>query len=135
MKHLLNINAPRRKASTFSVILATLGLVAMAFTLPMLSLAQDKEAKPYDKPPGVIYKVEPQYTQSARDRQVVGTVILKVTVRTNGDAEDIAIVRSLDPDLDEQAILAVRRWRFVPATKDGREVDVSATIEVNFKLK
>ena len=135
MKHLLNINAPRRKVTTFSVILATLGLVAVAFTLPILSLAQDKEAKPYDKPPGVIYKVEPQYTQSARDRQIAGTVILKVTVRIHGGADDIAIVRSLDPDLDKQAILAVQQWRFEPATKDGREVDVTATIEVNFKLK
>ena len=134
MKHLLNINAPRRKVTLLSVILATLGLVAMAFTLPMLSLAQDKEAKPYDKAPRLTYKIEPQYTDDARDRQVAGTVILKVTVRTNGGADDIAIVRSLDPDLDEQAILAVKQWRFEPATKDGREIDVSATIEVTFKL-
>ena len=135
MKHLLNINAPRRKVTLLSATLATLGLVAMAFTLPLLSLAQDKEAKPYDQPPRVAYKVEPQYTEGARDRKVAGTVILKVTVRTNGGADDIAIVRSLDPDLDEQAILAVKQWRFEPATKDGREVDVPATIEVNFKLK
>ncbi len=135
MKHLLNMNAPRRKATLLSAILATLGLVAVAFTLPMLGVAQDKEAKPYDKPPRVAYKVEPQYTEGARDRKVAGTVILKVTVRTYGGADDIAIVRSLDPNLDEQAILAVKQWRFEPATKDGREVDVPATIEVNFKLK
>lgn len=74
MKHLLNINAPRRKVTLLSAILATLGSVAMASTLPMLSLAQDKETKPYDKPPRVSYKVEPQYTEGAREVDVPATI-------------------------------------------------------------
>ena len=135
MKHLLNPNAPRRRATLLSAILAALSLVALACAIPLLTLAQDNAPKNYDKPPRVIYKIEPQYTESAKDRKVSGTVVLKVTVRTLGGASDIAIVRSLDPDLDTQAIRAVEQWRFDPGTKDGQPVDVVATIEVNFILK
>lgn len=133
MKHLLNMNAPRRKATLLSATLATLALVALAVTMPMLSVAQEK-AKKYDVAPKVTYKVEPNYTEDAKDRQVAGVVVLKITVRTNGAADDIAIVRSLDPDLDAKAIEAVKQWRFEPAMKDGQAIDVDATIEVNFKL-
>jgi TonB family protein len=36
--------------------------------------------------------------------------------------------------LDEKAIEAVQKWRFRPAMKDGRAVNVEATVEVNFRL-
>jgi TonB family protein len=36
--------------------------------------------------------------------------------------------------LDEKAIEAVRQWRFQPALKDGRPVDVQITVEVQFHL-
>jgi TPR repeat protein len=43
-------------------------------------------------------------------------------------------MRPLGFGLDETAIEAVRQWRFRPATKDGKAVNVQATIEVNFVL-
>jgi len=36
--------------------------------------------------------------------------------------------------LDDQAVDAVRRWVFSPATKNGEPVDVRINVEVNFKL-
>jgi TonB family protein len=37
--------------------------------------------------------------------------------------------------LDEKALETVRLWKFEPArTKDGKAVDVLASIEVNFRL-
>jgi periplasmic protein TonB len=47
---------------------------------------------------------------------------------------NIRVMRSLDPALDEQAIEAVRQWKFRPGQKDGMPVTVAATIEVNFRL-
>ncbi len=83
--------------------------------------------------PNVIYKTEPQYTDGARDRKVSGTVALSVRIDTDGLARDIKVIRTLDPDLDVQAMRAVEKWRFEPGKKDGTPVPVKATIEVNFR--
>ena len=39
-----------------------------------------------------------------------------------------------DVGLDQKAIEAVQKWKFVPGKKDNKAVPVYATIEVNFRL-
>ena len=46
----------------------------------------------------------------------------------------VRLVRSLGLGLDEKAVEAIRKWRFDPGMKDGVPVNVSAQIEVNFRL-
>jgi TonB family protein len=85
-------------------------------------------------PPTVISPVPPQYSDTARELGIQGTVVLEVTVRTDGRADMIRVQRGLGYGLDENAILAMRRWRFRPGTRDNVPVDVSLNIEVNFNL-
>jgi TonB family protein len=59
---------------------------------------------------------------------------VSLVVGTDGLAHDLAIVTSLDPGLDSNAIDAIQRWHFQPGTKDGQPVAVRAKIEVNFRL-
>lgn len=85
--------------------------------------------------PSLLYKVEPAYTEAARTGKIAGTVVLYVEVQPDGIVgPNIRVMRSLDPGLDEQAIAAVKRWKFRPGRKDGVPVPVAATIEVNFRL-
>lgn len=86
------------------------------------------------KAPSVAYKVEPEYTETARAAKYQGTVLLYIEVGPDGAAHNIQVTRSLGLGLDEKAIEAVSQWKFNPATKDGQPVTVAATIEVNFKL-
>lgn len=130
MQHLLNPNAPRRRANWLTATIATLSFCAL---LSSIAIAQDKNDKNYDTPPKVISKTEPQYTDGARDRKVSGTVVLSVRIDTDGLARDLKVIRALDPDLDVQAMNAVEKWRFEPGKKDGNPVTVQATIEVNFR--
>ena len=44
------------------------------------------------------------------------------------------VIRSLGLGLDEKAIQAVQKWKFVPGKKDGIPVKVRATVDVNFRL-
>ncbi|HXE15331.1 MAG TPA: energy transducer TonB, partial [Bryobacteraceae bacterium] len=60
---------------------------------------------------------------------------LSLVIDADGQPQDIRVLRSLDPGLDQKAIEAVRQWSFEPATKDGEPVAVQATIEIHFKLK
>jgi protein TonB len=85
--------------------------------------------------PSITRKVEPEYSNKAREEKIEGTVKLSVVIGREGRVEDdIKIEKSLDPELDENAITAVKKWRFKPAMKDGATVRVYATIEVTFRL-
>jgi TonB family protein len=86
-------------------------------------------------PPTLLSKVEPQYSEDARAAKQQGTVMLSITVGTDGLAHNIQVIRSLGFGLDEQAAEAVSQWKFAPGQKDGAAVAVAANIEVNFKLQ
>jgi len=84
--------------------------------------------------PSVLFKVDPEYSEEARKAKYSGTVVLAVVVFANGTAGDIRVVKSLGMGLDEKAIEAVQKWKFKPGMKGGQAVNVSAQIEVNFRL-
>ena len=84
--------------------------------------------------PKLTYKVEPSYEPSAKDDKIEGPVVLSIVVTKEGLADQIVVKTSLDPRLDEKAIEAVKQWRFKPGQKNGEDVNVQATIQVNFRL-
>lgn len=84
--------------------------------------------------PRAIYDPDPEYSEEARKAKFQGTVLLWVIIAPDGRPRDIRVQRSLGMGLDQRAIDAVSRWRFEPATKDGRPVAVQVNIEVNFRL-
>ena len=84
--------------------------------------------------PRLLSKVEPEYSDEARDKNVEGTVGLAIEVWEDGRANNIRVVRSVGFGLDEKAIESVKKWRFIPGLKDGKPVKVAAQIHVSFKL-
>jgi len=135
MRALLDRTANRSGVSRRT--LTAVALACIAITLPLAALQQDDTVHKIGGDvvsPRLIHKVEPQYTEEARDAKIAGTVKLTVIIERDGHANDIKVIESLDPGLDANAILAVKQWEFEPATKEGKPVRVSATIEVNFKL-
>jgi TonB family protein len=100
---------------------------------------RQKEEKTYRVGEGVIApvllrKTEPAYTQAARHRKIQGTVVLEVRINSEGVVDAVNVRRGLDPGLDNNAIAAIRRWKFKPGMKGGKPVAVAATVEVNFLL-
>jgi TonB family protein len=85
-------------------------------------------------PPKLLYKVEPEYTETARRAGVSGKALLSVVVDVDGHPKDIKVISPLTAGLAEQAIKAVSKWRFDPGTKNGLPVPVKANIEVNFRI-
>ena len=84
--------------------------------------------------PRIISRVEAQYTSHARQSKIEGLVILEIDVTERGSAETFVVVKSLGEELDDQAIEAVRKWKFLPGTKDGKPVAVRTKVEVPFSL-
>ena len=85
--------------------------------------------------PVVVKEVKPQYTSDAKDAKIQGTVVLECVVRVDGTIGDVTVITSLDAGLDEEAIKAVKQWRFEPGTKDGKPVPVLVTLEMTFTLR
>ena len=84
--------------------------------------------------PTLISKVEPQYSEEARLAKYQGTVVVSVTVASDGTAQNMRVIRGLGLGLDDEALKAIGQWRFKPGAQDGQAVPVMATIEVNFRL-
>ena len=87
------------------------------------------------KPPRRISGSEPEYDDRSRKEKTSGTVVLSLIVTKDGRAADIKVVTSLTSRLDEQAIKAVSKWMFEPATKDGEPVAVRISVETTFRIR
>jgi periplasmic protein TonB len=84
--------------------------------------------------PQAISSPDPDYTEEARRAKKQGTCVLWLIVDSAGRPRDIRVVRGLGLGLDAKALEAVRQWRFQPALKDGKPVDVQISVEVEFHL-
>jgi TonB family protein len=99
--------------------------------------AETRVYKPGDgvSAPVLVKEVKPQYTAEAKDAKVQGTVLIECVVETDGSVGDVRVTKSLDEDLDLEAVKAVRQWRFEPGKKDGKAVRVQITLEMTFTLR
>jgi len=85
--------------------------------------------------PTVLFRVEPEYSEEARKARFQGIVVLEAVVRRDGKIDVVHLVRSLGFGLDQNAIDALKKWRFRPATKGGTPVDSIVSVEVRFNLR
>ena len=79
--------------------------------------------------------VKPTYTADALQVRAEGEVWLDCVVLPDGTVSDVAVVRSLYPSLDAQAIAAAKQWQFKPATRNGEPVPVVVMLSMTFRLK
>ena len=87
-------------------------------------------------PPTLVMQVKPRYTAEALLRKIQGEVALEVVVGRDGIPVTIRVTRSLDPGgLDEEAILAVRKWRFTPGRIGDTPVDVLVIVLLDFRVR
>lgn len=108
----------------------------------VLNFAQlDESTSPFNRPTGVlngpvpIRKVDPRYPAEAIRENIEGEVVLYAIIRANGTVDSIQVVRHLDPLLDPEAVAALAQWKFVPATRNGKPVDVEAIVHIPFNYK
>ncbi len=96
-------------------------------------------------PPRLTYQVEPKYTKDARKLKFSGTVVIGLIIDVQGNPTKVHVVRSMDSanldsqghaaaiSLDQAALDAVSKYRFVPARKNGTPIPVELNVEVNFQ--
>ena len=89
------------------------------------------------KAPRLVKEVKPEYTPEAMDARIQGSVWLEAVVLDTGEIGEVEVTRSLDSvyGLDNEAVKAMKQWRFEPGTKDGKPVAVRVEVEMSFKVK
>ena len=119
--------------------LATAVCISLFWALP--AVAQDAYL-PSDQvtTPKVVKAFPPSWTFEAmlarqRGSGVQGSVVLQADVRPDGTVGTVALVKSLDPGLDAEAVKAVKRFQFAPGEKDGKPVTVRTEVTVAFNMR
>ena len=87
------------------------------------------------KAPVIINRVEPAYTEEARQARIMGIVIVEATIGQDGLVKNVRVLKPLPFGLDQAAVDAVKQWTFKPATFNGQAVDVVFNLTVNFRLQ
>lgn len=75
------------------------------------------------------------YPTIAQENGISGRVIVQFAINSNGEVEDVRVVRGVDPSLDNEAIRAVKaspKWS--PGKQRGKPVKVQFTMPVVFVL-
>lgn len=112
---------------------------------PAASFARSADAvqtEPGVQQPGVngvslpvcIYCPSPDYTDLARTAKYRGTVELSLLVTKDGTVESAVVLKGAPFSLAEQAVGAVKKWKFKPAKMAGRSVPVRVPVDIEFQL-
>jgi TonB family protein len=141
-------------ASTAAALVLAVSWTAVAVPLQgsskaaLVDLREDTDSK--DLKP--VQKVNPAYPASAKEEGVQGVYMLDIVIGTDGSMKSVKVAASAatmdrlkqikgsaaaiegDKRLAEAAIAAVQQWRYEPISRDGKPVEVRATVTVNFKL-
>ena len=86
------------------------------------------------RPPKILAKPRPLYTEAARASGVEGEAVLEVLLAGSGEVRVLRVIEGLGYGLDENAAEAARRVRFEPALRDGLPVDAVVTMRILFQL-
>ena len=82
-------------------------------------------------PPHVVSATDVELTSTAADALVPNSaVVLTLSVDQDGQPQDVQVVKSPSPLLDEPVTAAVRQFRFRPATLDNKPVATDMTLTV-----
>jgi TonB family protein len=88
----------------------------------------------FDRDVEIVSKPRPQYTDEARMLGVEGEVVLEVLFGADGEVRVKRMLRGLGHGLDERAVEAASLINFLPARRDGKAVDIVATVRIQFQL-
>lgn len=78
---------------------------------------------------------EAVYPEELLKGQQQGNVLLIGRIDKEGNVQNLRMISASAQAFVEPALTAVRAWRFKPATRDGKPVDIAANVGVRFRVK
>jgi protein TonB len=78
-------------------------------------------------------KVSATYPQMAQLAGVQGDVVMATTIGKDGMVQNLHVLSSASPLLNQSALDAVKQWRYRPYLVSGKRVEVETTITIAFR--
>jgi TonB family protein len=91
-------------------------------------------AEPGSRLPELIERTEPAYTEEARIARHQGSVLIEVEIDADGKVNNPRVVQILGLGLDDQALAAVRNWKFRPGRSGGKKLACRLVLAIDFSL-
>jgi TonB family protein len=81
------------------------------------------------------YTTPPLYSDEARRRGIEGVVLVRAHIDASGRVNAARVTRALGFGLDQNALVALRQWRFHAGTRNTTPVPMDVDIEIGFTLR
>ncbi len=82
-----------------------------------------------------VYTPEPEITPELHEQCFKSCCIAKFLVKATGITSVQLLTSSGSAEVDDMALVTLRRWKFKPATLDGNPVDSTRKIRVEFEIE
>ena len=105
------------------------------FVGALLSLLATSLLAAESAPPTPIRAVPPKFPPEMRRTGTSGVVTLNFLVTEKGEVQDPTVQKTTDAAFVPNALDAIRKWKFKPATKDGAPVAVRVSIPIKFDVE
>ena len=78
--------------------------------------------------------VAPAYPEAAVEAGKSGDVVIEVVITETGKTGKARVKKSVDPELDQAALDAVRQWEYEPVLVGGKPQHLVLSVSVKFTL-
>lgn len=85
--------------------------------------------------PGVRRAASPHFSLEILQRKIQGTVTVLALIDVDGSVKATTVLRSVDPDVDDEAQRSARQWLFTPATKNGVPVPIISSLLIDLTVR
>ena len=110
-------------------------IVLVALMAPQhVRMADAPENSLVETPPEIAAYSDPFYTRTARDNKIEGTVTVEAAVDDKGKVTIGRTLKGLGYGLDENALAALRQWKFCPALRGETPIGAVVQIDIDFRL-
>lgn len=98
---------------------------------PMVSVVHTK-SDTFDTPPRVLEGARPEYPEPEGEHREKGFVSVICTIGADGKASDFEVESMTSPAFAWEAVKAISKWKWTPATKDGHPVKQKVRVPMHF---
>ncbi len=88
------------------------------------------DADPADQPPVPLIQDPPVYPFALLESGNRGSVVMEITVDTQGNVTRPAVLKSSHPDFEAPAVEAVLNWKYKPGTRNGQPVAMRIRVPI-----
>lgn len=86
---------------------------------------------------GILRHIEEnlKYPESAKNQKIEGSVTVEYTIETDGSVDDINVIKSDHPVLEDEAKRVIKLLdKWIPSSKKGKPIKTKYKQVINFKL-